>query len=98
MFMLLSILTELIWPRICGAGLIVVALVWARRRRIDAGLEGEPPSFAITGCAAVGVAVITAAFGLVMMLWPELLFSDRACESAALLHPARCEIHSQMVW
>ena len=74
--MLLLIVSEDVWTRIAGAGIIVVAMVWARRRHIDVGLEGEPPSFAITGCAAVGFAMIAAVFGLCMMIWPEV-FSSR---------------------
>ena len=74
--MLLSLVSEEVWTRMAGAGIIVVAIVCARRRHIDVGLEGDPPSFAITGCAAVVVAAITAAFGVFVIIWPEV-FSSR---------------------
>jgi hypothetical protein len=73
--MLLVSFVDEVWPRIAGAVVVVVAFVWGWRRHIDVGLEGEPPSFAITGRAAVVVAIVTAAFGLVVMIWPELFFS-----------------------
>jgi hypothetical protein len=73
--MLLVTLFEDAWPRIAGAGMLIVASVWAWRRRIDVGVEGEPPSFAITGRAALVVAIITAAFAIVVLIWPRLFVS-----------------------
>jgi hypothetical protein len=69
--MLLASFIEHLWPRVCGVGVIIVAFVWARRRHIDVELEGEPPSFAITGRAAMVAAILAAAFGFVVMMWPE---------------------------
>jgi hypothetical protein len=61
-----------LWTRFCGIGVLVVAAAWAKRRHVDVGIEGELPAFALKGRAALVVAALAAAFGILVVLWPQL--------------------------
>jgi hypothetical protein len=61
-----------LWTRFCGIGVLVVAAVWAKRRHVDVGIEGEPPAFAWKGRTALVAAAVAAAFGILLVLWPQM--------------------------
>ena len=64
------------WTRLWGLGALVVASVWAWRRHVDVGIEGEPPSFALKGRIALIAAAFAAILGIVVIVWPEGFSGD----------------------
>ena len=68
---MLAFHTPYFWNRLAGIGILIVAAVWAFRRHVDVGIEGEPPSFAWKGRAALVAAVFAGALGVILLVWPE---------------------------
>jgi hypothetical protein len=62
-----------IWPRIGGVGMVVVGVVWIRRRSVGVGIEGREPAFFVKGRGAVLIGAVTIGLGLVIALFADQL-------------------------
>ena len=55
--------------RVVGIACVLTGLYWAFTRRIPVGWEGRPPSFHLTGPAAVISGILMVAFGLLLLFF-----------------------------
>lgn len=55
--------------RLVGIACVFTGLFWIFRRRIPVGWEGQPPSFHLTGLAAVASGIAMVALGVVLVLY-----------------------------
>jgi hypothetical protein len=65
-------MTPNIWYRLWGSGLIVVGVVWIRKREVEVGVAGRPPAFFVRGRAAVVCGAIVIAIGVVVFVYPGI--------------------------
>ena len=55
--------------RVAGIGCIVTGTLWAIRRSIPMGWEGQPPSFYVTAVPALVVGVAMAVLGVALVVY-----------------------------
>jgi hypothetical protein len=55
--------------RVMGVGCIVGGTLWAKRRSVPVGIEGEPPSFYIRGTGATLIGIALTILGLALLVF-----------------------------
>lgn len=66
-------MTSEVWVRICAIGIMVVGVVWIRRREFTVEIEGEEPFATVRGRTAIASGAVVIILGLILLVWPRIL-------------------------